>query len=583
MNATPASSYTAVHFDHVSFAYPAKGSQNKPHIALRDISFDIHKGEYVCLLGSNGSGKSTVAQLINGLLLPTKGNVVTCGFNTRNFDHIYDIRSKAAMVFQNPQDQLVADICVDEVAFGPENLCLAHDAILERTDTALAQVDLASLAHSNPSKLSGGQQQRISLAGSLAMAPDVLILDEPTAMLDAYHKKSITALIQQLHAQGFTIIHITHDMDDVLQAQRVLAFRQSRLIFDTTPQKLFEDPEAVKNLGLCLPASMQLKYLLDHPQPATTHTLTPQTKDSPAVLEFKHVSYSYKAPSRSSKFTRLFKNTFATANKSYPWAIQDASFSIEAGSFTALIGQSGSGKSTTLSLSCGLITPTHGEIFFNGKPLATVLAHDNLFNTIGYVAQSAEHQLFAQTVYDDVAFGPRNQGLPEKSVEQRVQLSMKLVGLDLSKLATTSPFSLSGGQQKLVALAGVLSMDPTVLILDEPLAGLDPAGRRHILNVLSDLNKRGTTIVLVTHSIDDAAAYSNHILALDQGSVLASCPTDEFFSNQNYLKQLNFDYPSPMLLAQSLHAQGHIIDQNPLTLEALARSILNASTATRKA
>ena len=577
MNAAPTSPSWAVRFDHVSFAYPAKGPLNKPHIALRDISFDIHQGEYVCLLGSNGSGKSTAAQLINGLLLPTKGDVITCGFNTRDEDHIFDIRSQAAMVFQNPQDQIIADICTDDVAFGPENLCLDHNTIVQRTDNALCQVELSAFANANPAKLSGGQQQRVTLAGSIAMAPKVLILDEPTAMLDTHHKNSIITLIHKLHSLGFTIIHITHDMDDVMNAQRVLAFNQSRLVLDTTPQELFEDPACVERLGLRLPPRMQLQQLLKQPQHAIAHTTRATPEHTTPVLEFKHVSFSYVAPAHTSKLARFLSRGQHTDKRTYPWAIHDASFAIEPGSFTALIGQSGSGKSTTLSLSCGLINPTRGEILLNGAPLSQAQHTDNLFHTIGYVAQSAEHQLFAQTVYDDIAFGPRNQGRAEKDVEACVTQAAARVGIDLSRLAHTSPFSLSGGQQKLVALAGVLAMEPSMLILDEPLAGLDPAGRQHILELLKDLNAQGTTILLVTHSIDDAAAFSSHILAFKKGAILAHCPTREFFSTPAYLEQLDLECPSSMRLAQNMRDEGHTIEQNPLTLQELACTLANTT------
>ncbi len=234
----------------VSFVYDISG--NISLCALKGVSFTISKGEHVALIGSNGSGKSTLAKLLNGLTFPAEGDINVDGINTRQKSRAYEIRKKVGIVFQNPDNQIVATIVEDDVAFGPENLGIARDEMIERVDWALEKTGMIENRHRVVSKLSGGQKQRVAIAGVLAMKPDVIIFDESTSMLDPGGEKDILDIIHTLKQEGITIVHITHSMEEVVDADKVIVLNKGRLKFTGTPEELFKSAE-VENNNLVLP------------------------------------------------------------------------------------------------------------------------------------------------------------------------------------------------------------------------------------------------------------------------------------------------------------------------------------------
>lgn len=229
--------------------------------ALRNVSFSVEKGEFVALAGMNGSGKSTLAKLLNGLFTPSSGDVLIDGINTRDEERTFDVRRKAGMVFQNPDNQMVATIIEDDVAFGPENLGIPREEIIERVDWALEAVGMSEFRTRSASKLSGGQKQRVAIAGVLAMKPDILILDESTSMLDPEGRAEIMDVAKKLNASGITVISITHNMDEAAQADRVIVLRKGRLVLDGTPKEVFASPE-VEACGLALPPPTEIARML---------------------------------------------------------------------------------------------------------------------------------------------------------------------------------------------------------------------------------------------------------------------------------------------------------------------------------
>lgn len=234
----------------VSFVYDISG--NISLCALKGVSFTISKGEHVALIGSNGSGKSTLAKLLNGLTFPAEGDINVDGINTRQKSKAYEIRKKVGIVFQNPDNQIVATIVEDDVAFGPENLGIARDEMIERVDWALEKTGMIENRYRVVSKLSGGQKQRVAIAGVLAMKPNVIIFDESTSMLDPEGKKDILDIIHTLKQEGITIVHITHSMEEVVDADKVIVLNKGRLKFTGTPEELFKSAE-VENNNLVLP------------------------------------------------------------------------------------------------------------------------------------------------------------------------------------------------------------------------------------------------------------------------------------------------------------------------------------------
>lgn len=248
--------------------------------ALRNVSFSVEKGEFVALAGMNGSGKSTLAKLLNGLFIPSSGDVLIDGINTRDEERTFDVRRKAGMVFQNPDNQMVATIIEDDVAFGPENLGIPREEIIERVDWALDAVGMSGFRTRSASKLSGGQKQRVAIAGVLAMKPDILILDESTSMLDPEGRAEIMDVAKKLNASGITVISITHNMDEAAQADRVIVLRKGRLVLDGAPKEVFASPE-VEACGLALPPPTEIARMLSERGFEFSETVT----DEDALVE----------------------------------------------------------------------------------------------------------------------------------------------------------------------------------------------------------------------------------------------------------------------------------------------------------
>ncbi len=529
-------------FDNVRVAYPGTGGDVEASTeALRGISFEIPAGQHVCVLGGNGSGKSTLLQLINALVLPSEGAVTVFGLDTRDASHAIEIRSNAAYVFQHPEDQMIASVVADDMAFGPENLRVPQPEIARRVHEALGVVGMREHEQADPADLSGGQQQRVAIAGALAMQPRILLLDEPCAMLDVAGHRSIMQTIERLNRFGITIVHITHFMDDALAADRSLVLEQGKIAFDGTPSELFANPDRVRELGLELPhaesgtakTTTPGKRAGTTPDPTSTpivDTFAPSSANPAQVapIVFENVSFSY-ASARNPRKRLRGKHAHNTRAASAPTrargplALNDISFSAMPGSITAVVGHTGSGKSTTAELACALKLPLSGSVRINGIDTADLSRRKELRRYIGYVSQLPERQLFAETVFDDVAFGPRNLGISEKEVSYLVHKALEAVNLKPNtNLLRRSPFSLSGGQQRSVALAGVLAMNQPILVLDEPMAGLDPQGRSHVRALLHRLKQAGSTLLMVTHSMDDVAELADQVIALDHGALIAA-------------------------------------------------------------
>lgn len=243
------------------FEYAAEENE-KTVQAIRDVSLNIEKGSFTAIIGKNGSGKSTLAKNLNGLLLPSHGNIMVKSWDTRDDEHIWDIRQTAGMVFQNPDNQLVSSIVEDDVAFGPENLGIDPVEIRERVDKALEAVNMGEYKKKAPHLLSGGQKQRIAIAGVVAMKPECIIFDEPTAMLDPKGREEIMQIISELHDEGITVILITHFMDEAVRADRVIIMNEGEVLLDGTPTSVFSQEEKIRNANLDLPMAVQLAQRL---------------------------------------------------------------------------------------------------------------------------------------------------------------------------------------------------------------------------------------------------------------------------------------------------------------------------------
>ena len=532
--------------------------------ALDDVTLEVPRGQRVCVLGANGSGKSTLASVICGLLAPDEGDVElvgerVCEGGAPDLEAYRRARRGLGLVFQNPDDQIVTSVVADDVAFGPENLGLPRDEIRRRVDRELARVALTDYARADPSRMSGGQRQRVCIAGALAMEPQVLVLDEPSSLLDVRGREAIMRVMGRLAAAGATLVHVTHFMDEALEADRVIVMRAGRIVLDGTPSEVFCGGNAgiIDELGLELPFDLRLlraRRALAGDADGGRAQQALLSKDSAAREPFcrvSGVSYSY-TPRHA--------------------ALDDVSFQVLEGETCTVVGQTGSGKSTLLRLLCGLEAPDAGSVEVAGATTATKRGRRDVRRAVGYVMQHPERQLFAQTVESDVAFGPRNMGLPADEVARRVDHALSLVGLAAKK--DLSPFELSGGQKRLAAIAGVLAMQPKLLVLDEPTAGLDPRGRAVLRRLLAELRTRGVTIVQVTHSMEDAAR-ADRVVVLDESRVIADGAPAEVFSPENAarLHACGLGIPRPLAYARALEKKGAPALGDPLTIEELAAAL----------
>lgn len=627
---------------HLAFDYVRTDENDKvveTYRALSDVNIEIEEGSFVCVLGHNGSGKSTFAKLINGLNLPTEGTMLVGGKDTKNEQEIWDIRKNTGMVFQNPDNQIIASIVEEDVGFGPENIGVPTEEIWERVDRSLKAVGMLPYRLKSPNRLSGGQKQRVAIAGTMAMKPRCIVLDEPTAMLDPNGRKEVIKTIHELNRrEGITIVLITHYMEETIDADRIIVMDNGSVLMDGTPREIFSQVEVLKAHRMDVPQVTELAWELKKHGMALSDGILSRAQliqELRGLLAKKDTDMQYgemasntnagmrtsgqqpssaseaegertSAPDTTGEDTALASEPLTseqihgadpvmrvkhlthiyqpgTAMESY--ALRDISFEIVRGSFTGLIGHTGSGKSTLIQHLNGLVKASSGSIEVNflddaGKPQGFSDINGEHFDMkqlrfrVGLVFQYPEYQLFEVDVLSDVMFGPKNQGLSEEAAKERAEEALRLVGLK-EKHWHKSPFELSGGQKRRVAIAGVLAMQPQVLILDEPTAGLDPKGRDDILGQIDQLHReKGITIILVSHSMEDIAAYADQVLVLDHGELQFSGTPEAIFKNYKALEGMGLAAPQMTYLVHELREVGIYIDDEADTVKKVRDALL---------
>lgn len=576
---------------------------------LKGVDITIKKGEFIALLGRNGSGKTTFSKQLNAILRPSEGTVTVDEMGTKDADKLYEIRQRVGMVFQNPDNQMVAASVEEEVAFGPENLGMESDTIVARVKQALEQVRMWKRRKTAPNHLSGGQKQRIAIAGILAMHPDYIVLDEPTAMLDPKGRKEVMEALQRLNQeQEMTVILITHDMEEAALASRVILLADGQMRFDGRPEKFFGADALLAEMGMEAPLSYRVRKLIDSDVfekkigDARVEEATIDKREK--VAEYDKTGREWEA---SSELVDKKKNKKAEAETdeknqdllslqhvSYIYspgtayekvALDDVNLSLGKGEIVGLAGHTGSGKSTMIQLLNGLLKPTSGTVTFEGKDIhAKGYSGNYLRSKVGMVFQYPEHQMICDTVWEDVAFGPSKQGLTGEACETRVEEALRFVDLP-EKYYQASPLQLSGGQKRRVAIAGVLAMHPEYIILDEPAAGLDAAGKREIFDRIRRMSReQGIGVLLVSHSMEDLAEYADRIIVLDDGKKILDDRPAQVFAKRETLADCGLDVPETVKLADKLRANGYQIPQNVIREKELLDYLGNCtnSTAGRK-
>ena len=577
-------------------------------VALDHASFSIPAGKRTCIVGSNGSGKSTVASILSGLTAPDEGTVTFLGTTVVNdgqvdFEAYKTVRPQLGLVFQNPEDQIICSVVADDIAFGLENLQVPSDQITPLVEQQIELGTLTEFASENPQMLSGGQQQRVAISGALVMKPQILILDEPSAALDVVHRNNVMGLVEKLRAAGKTIVHVTHFMDEVVSADHVIALDDGHVAFEGTPEALFEQHELVECLHLEEPFAYQVAHALNNrgvvvcKSPSAervlgelTGLLATVTRSTGGTADASNGTAAGGCDDAAAGCDDATGNVSSSAAVSVcdvtfsyqKPVLKNISVDVQKGSHVAVIGSTGSGKSTLARLICALDTPDSGSLCVTGLDTRQKQNRRKLHGIVGYVMQRPERQLFAQTVAEDVAFGPTNLGLSACDITSAVDAALKLVGL--SHKADASPFELSGGQQRLCALAGVIAMQPKVLVLDEPTSGLDPHYCSELRKIINAVLEDGCTVIELTHSMEDAAE-TDQIVVLHEGDlVFSGTPYQTFthFSEAEF-QELGLGIPHALAWAQRLsHATGINLGE-PLTLSELVEALVDVVTTTPSA
>ena len=616
--------------------------------ALSALNFSIEEGSFVCILGHNGSGKSTLAKLFNALQLPSEGTILVSGMDSREEKNIFPIRREVGMVFQNPDNQIIASVVEEDVGFGPENIGLSTDEIWQRVNNALSAVHMEAYRLKSPNHLSGGQKQRVAIAGTLAMEPKTIVLDEPTAMLDPSGRKEVLESVLELkRKKGISIILITHYMEEAVDADRILLMDSGKLVMDGSPREVFQNVERLKEYRMDVPIITELAHKLQKKGFPIEKTILKKEELEEELFKLKEEGFVLQECVTKKDLSGLEDGSSAKENsdaasvlqeisgkeqESKPekeadiqeeaevqkdadikdekpeagdyivevnhlsaifqegtamesFALKDLSMKIRRGSLTAVIGHTGSGKSTLVQHLNGLIKAKSGEIFvsfrenpplvktgksflfFKGKK--TVIEKKGRLSLseegfdyralrfkVGLVFQYPEYQLFEETVLADVMFGPLNQGKSREDAEALAKEALASLGIG-EELYAKSPFELSGGQKRKVAIAGVLAMGPELLILDEPTAGLDPAGRDELFEEIAGLRRNyAMTILLVSHSMDDVARYADEVLVLHQGELKIEGTVEEVFSKKEELEGMGLGLPQIRALLFDLKRNG---------------------------
>ncbi|MEW6749539.1 MAG: energy-coupling factor transporter ATPase [Candidatus Latescibacterota bacterium] len=563
--------------------------------ALRAVQLEVRPGERVAVVGANGSGKTTLARCLNGLVVPQQGEVRVDGFCTASAGDLFEVRRRVGMVFQNPDDQLVSTTVETEIAFGLENLAVPRPEMQHRVDEVLSAFHLEGYRRHPPHRLSGGEKQRVAIAAAVAMRPVFLVLDEPTSLLDPQSRGQVGELLRSLGDEyGIATILITQVPEEAARCERVLVMDHGALVLDAAPEVVFADPERLEALGLAVPFSCALLRALRRadlrldgclpPCPdldCLARTVSrawvrppapPGAPPAPAPHEPSGGVANGHAKVEAEGVEHVYDRGLPTRQV----ALRGADLRVPPGAIVALIGPSGSGKTTLAQHLNGLLRPDRGRILLEGQDIWG-LDLPRLRQRVGLVFQFPELQLFEETVARDVAFGPRNLGYPPARVDELVEAALEEVGLPPAQFAGRSPLALSGGERRRVALAGVLAMDPEVLVLDEPTAGLDPRAALSLQQVLARLRRQGRTLVLVTHDMDLVAGLATHVAVLVEGRVRMWGATRQVLLEEGFTKLSGLELPAATRFMRALVGCGLPLAADRLTLGEVVGALLGGN------
>ena len=526
---------------HADAAHPSPGN----------VTFDIAPGEVVLLLGPSGSGKSTLTLASNGLIphaLPATmtGTVEAGGIDTASAQTA-TLSTRVAMVFQDPDAQIVTGTVYDEVAFGPENLLLSLEEVRARTEHSLRRVGLWERRDENPDRLSGGGRQRLAIACALAMGSPLIVLDEPTANLDPQGIDDVYAALVDVVATGDrAILLVEHNLDAAMGfvTRTIVLDRSGTVVFDGPAAEIIRTHAAeLVAMGVWLPAATLAALRLRAEGVALTPL--PLTADELAVALDAHPGAADIAravtPTASATSTPVIRARGLTVTRHRTEILHGVDLDVEQGSLTAIVGANGAGKTTLIQALAGVVPPPRRQVDVDGIDPATASPRE-LAARIGFVFQNPEHQFIAHTVFDELAHGLRLRHAPDAEVTARVEEMLGRFGLEHK--AEVHPFLLSGGEKRRLSVGTALITRPQVLALDEPTFGQDRARASELLDLLRGLRDEGTTIMIVTHDLQLVAEHTTHTVILADGRVHAAGRTAELFQHERVFTDAGLRLPA---------------------------------------
>jgi energy-coupling factor transport system ATP-binding protein len=525
----------AILLEDVRFSYPPVLADGAPVEVLRGVSLRVPAGEALAIMGPTSSGKTTLALLLAGLAPEMTGGslagrVQVAGLNAAATPAAR-LSHTLGLVFQEPERQLFNMTVAEEVAFGLEGRGMPPAQIGERVRWALAQVGLAGLEQRAPWQLSGGQQKRLAIASILAMQPPILLLDEPMAGLDPAGRREVAALLADLkQATGATVVVFEKDAEFVARwAEHVVVLAGGQIVLDGEPGQVFGQVERLHSLGVAAPQMAELAAQLSTTsdeaafltaQQAAAWVLRRWQPQQPIASDAPHGQSDQPPGEKPASPLAIDVRAVRFAYAGGTQALDGISLAVPRGQVVAIVGPNGGGKSTLARQLNGLLRPQQGTVAVQGQ-LTSDRPVGELARLVGYVFQNPDHQIFAATVRDEVAFGPRNLGLASAALAQRVDEA--LAAFDLKALAGTPPAVLGYGLRRLVSLASVWAMRPPIWLLDEPTTGLDARLTNLLMERLHALHSAGHTILFITHDLK-LAAQAQRIVVVDRGRVAVDGP-----------------------------------------------------------
>ncbi|HOJ71977.1 MAG TPA: energy-coupling factor transporter ATPase [Syntrophorhabdaceae bacterium] len=547
----------------LSFTY-----HNSKQPAIKDINGEIKDGEFVVIMGHGGAGKSTLCYATNGIVPrfyrggEYRGNVYIADRSVREFS-ISEMAKTVGLVFQDFEAQLFSTNVELEIAFGLENIGLPRDEISRRIDRYIDFLDLKGKRLSDTSILSGGQKQRLAIGAVIAMEPSVVVMDEPTSDLDPLGRAGVLSLAGLLRERKRTLVMVDYDPDTPVGADQLWLMKDGEIIGQGRPEKYLSDEKLLLSCGVMPPQTVSLFNRMGWEGSPLTVEAAKDLIEKGNLVKRRNQRKQKDSYFNSNNFFIEARGVYFRYPNSGNDVLRDINFGIKKGEFIAILGQNGSGKTTIAKHLNRLLAPTSGDILIDGKP-TTRYRHNELARLVGYVFQNPDYQIFASTVQEEVGFGLKTLGEDHKTIKRNVAEALAVTGLE--GYEHRSPFVLTKGERQRVAVASVLSVKPEVIILDEPTTGLDYQHQRDSLEMLKDLNRKGHTVIIITHSMWIAEEYAHRCIVMKDGKVLDDGETRSVFAHEQRLSQASL-IPSPIVRLSNW------LGADAMTVEGLAEEL----------